>query len=61
MKQYKNAKLLSEDCMVKRDFYKVRGGINNRLIAKYINTITIIKGRDIISLDKEEVINLKNL
>ncbi|GIN67078.1 hypothetical protein J41TS2_24990 [Bacillus sonorensis] len=58
MKDYKDTKLLSEDCMVNRSFCGVTGG--NKVLQKSLSNITIthsIHGK--IKLDREEAINLK--
>ncbi|NFT30650.1 hypothetical protein FDF40_04055 [Clostridium sporogenes] len=60
MKDYKDTKLLSEDCMVNRAFYGVGITGENKVPQKRLSNITIthsIHGK--IKLDREEAINLK--
>jgi len=60
MKDFKDTKLLSEDCMVNRAFYGVGITGENKVPQKRLSNITIthsIHGK--IKLDREETINLK--
>jgi len=57
MKDYKDAKLISEDCMVRREFKGISGG--GKWLQKRVGGIVILGTHGKVALDREEIVNLK--
>jgi hypothetical protein len=58
MKEYTDAKLISEDCMVKRNFTGLHGG--GQWLQKHMSSIVIVHSEyGKIALNREEMVNLK--